>query len=219
MKAITKRPEPNSLVNYRLQAGASYDGLPQDVKSEVRHGLLEEQGHICAYCMQRISAGDVKIEHWHSQARHPHEQLYYKNMLACCRGNEGQPPRDQHCGTRQADDDILYNPAETNHHNRLKIRYHGDGTIHSDDVVFNDQINQILNLNYSRLVRNRKNVVDAIRLRMNSTPGTRTVRHIQNLLATWRNPNSSGKLPEYCDVAVYCLEKKLQKDTRNHRSK
>lgn len=50
---------------YRLKNFADYDNYPE--KDELRTCLLTEQGHICCYCMQRISSDKMKIEHCQSQ--------------------------------------------------------------------------------------------------------------------------------------------------------
>lgn len=61
MRYITKGREPSSLTQYKKQSGAYFDGTN---KEDIRQALLEEQGYLCAYCMCRISAENMKIEHW-----------------------------------------------------------------------------------------------------------------------------------------------------------
>ena len=54
MKHILKNNEPTSLRIYRDSTpNATYTGFPS--KKDIQESLLDEQGHICAYCMQRIS--------------------------------------------------------------------------------------------------------------------------------------------------------------------
>jgi uncharacterized protein (TIGR02646 family) len=214
VRAFTKGQEPVELTQYRAQPGAVYDG-PQftAIKAIIRLKLLQDQGCLCAYCMQRIEPTVMKVEHWHSQTRYPNEQLDFQNLLGCCQGNEGYPPEEQYCDTQKGDRDIAYNPANPAHHARLQIHYLGDGTIRSDDTTFDSQINSVLNLNHARLARlknNRGKVVDAVREGLNRQSGTRTKREIQQLLKTWKNPNANGELPEFCDVAIYFLQKKLR---------
>ena len=72
MIEIKKGREPDSLLRYRRQEGASYEEMDKSVKADLLEKLLREQGHICAYCMKRIPesrklpAGvvPVTIEHW-----------------------------------------------------------------------------------------------------------------------------------------------------------
>ncbi len=210
MRAITKGAEPVALAQYRAMPGAVYDGGGfTPVKDAIREALLKEQGGLCAYCMQRIRADTMKVEHWHSRAGHSQEGLDYQNMLGCCPGNEGQPRNSQHCDTRKGNDDISLNPANPAHHARMKIRYEGDGTIRSDDPQFDEEIKDVLNLNWYRLRQNRKAVVEAVIQALSKHSGARTRREIQRLIDRWNSPGAEGCFREYCDVAVYYLNRRL----------
>lgn len=212
MRAISKGLEPIELLQYRAQPGAIYDGNNfTTVKNRIRETLLSEQDHLCAYCMQRITADSMKVEHWHSQTGYPGEHLAYGNMLGCCPGNEGSPSRDQHCDTLKADSDISCNPADLTHQPRMRIRYAGDGTIRSDNIQFDVEINTILNLNWVRLKNNRQSVWKAVTQVLSINQGSRTRREVQSLIDRWNLRDADGCLKEYCAVAIYYLEKKLRK--------
>ena len=212
MRAISKGAEPVELGRYRAVPGAVYDGGDfTPVKDAIREALLAEQGHLCAYCMQRIRPGTMKVEHWHSQRSHSHEDLDYRNMLGCCPGNEGQMWDDQHCDTRKGSTDISFNPADPTHHARMRIRYAGDGTIRSEDAQFDEEINRILNLNWSRLKRNRKAVSDSVIRELSRRQGTRKRGEIQQLINRWNTPEAGGRFRAYCDVAIYFLNKRLSR--------
>jgi hypothetical protein len=161
--------------------------------------------------MQRIAAASMKVEHWQSQTRYSGNQLNYGNMLACCPGNEGSPPKEQHCDTRKGEQVISLNPANPAHHPLMRIRYAGDGTIRSDNTQFNDEINSVLNLNWIRLRSNRKSVWESVTQVLSQTPGTRTRNEIQKLIVRWQKTDAEGQLREYCAVAIYYLSKKLAK--------
>ncbi len=209
MRAVNKGAEPAELVQYRAQPGAVYDGANfTPVKSRIRETLLSEQGHLCAYCMQRISATSMKVEHWHSQSKHPDEQLAYWNMLGCCPGNEGKRSLQQHCDTKKRDREISFNPANETHHPRLNIHYAGDGTISSGNEQFNTEINSILNLNWTRLRNNRKAVLKSVVQVLSRNAGTRTRSEVQALIRRWERQDAGGSLKEYCAVAIYYLNKK-----------
>ncbi len=99
MKYIQKQREPDSLRELRQTEGAAYTG-PRIAWQEK---LLEEQGHICAYCMGRISIErstdkgakpKVEIEHYRSRETRPDLQLVWRNMLGVCNGSHGLKP---HC--------------------------------------------------------------------------------------------------------------------------
>lgn len=216
MIPIHKNNEPQHLQQYRLQPDAQYDGANfTPVKQQIRESLVEEQGYLCAYCMSRIEPNSkkMKIEHWHSQSpsRYPEEQLIYSNMLGCCCGNEGLKPNLQHCDTAKGDKDLLFNPSYTSHHNRLKIRYLGSGTIASDDSEFDDQLNNILNLNFQRLKENRQRVWKIITKELSKQLGTVSSNSINRFIEKWKKKDRNGRLPEYCGVAIYYLNKKLKR--------
>jgi len=93
MKQINKNSkEPVSLTEHRATQHANFDNLPKD---DIRASLLQEQGHICCYCMKRIPEANAKpstkIEHFLCQADYEAEELNYKNMLLACSGQEGYP--------------------------------------------------------------------------------------------------------------------------------
>lgn len=65
MKYIEKKisNEPKTLKDYRdTTPNASYDGFG-DTDNLLKKALLEEQGHICAYCMKRIKLGQNSLGH------------------------------------------------------------------------------------------------------------------------------------------------------------
>jgi hypothetical protein len=103
----------------------------------------------------------------------------------------------------------LYNPSEPLHYNRMKIKYNGKGIIRSNDQIFNDELNNMLNLNWYRLKRNRESVWKSVTQVLSRSPGSRTRPEIQKQIAKWIARDSDGKLREYCDVAIYYLNKKL----------
>jgi len=106
VRLIRKGSEPRGLLEYRLLEGARYEDLP--AKQEVRAALIRDQHGLCCYCMQRIrdEPGGVRIEHWRSQAARPDLSLRWENLLAACPGNEGNPPRAQHCDVSKSDREI-----------------------------------------------------------------------------------------------------------------
>jgi hypothetical protein len=163
--------------------------------------------------MGRVHNGPttMKIEHWRCQSHHPDEQLNYRNLLGACLGGHGQPAHLQHCDTRKGDWDLQWNHADAAHHIETRIRYGSDGSIHADDTVFNDQLNQVLNLNLPLLKNNRKGILDAVldwwrreKARIGvPVPRARFVRKRNKQIA------GSGEIAPYCPVAVWWLDQKL----------
>ena len=212
MRAIEKRQEPRELREYRCQPDAIYDGpLFTPVKQIVRERLLREQGYICAYCMKRIDELEMKVEHWHCQDKYPDEQLDYQNLLGVCTGNEGESLTKATCDTRKGNQDLKYNPATPSHRIESHIQFLGNGKIQADsDEEFDRQLNNVLNLNEPRLVKNRLEVWSTVHNILSREAGSRTLVEIHKLLSRWDTPGQDGRLREYCAVAVYYLRKRLK---------
>jgi uncharacterized protein (TIGR02646 family) len=213
VRHIRKGPEPQSLLKYRQGAGATYDDLPQGAKDEIREQLAREQGFICCYCMQRITPEPfgMKIEHWAPQGdpATSHLQLSWKNLLGACYGNQGQPPRAQHCDTRKGDTHLTVNP--TDERCEQLVRFLADGTVESGVPAVNADLQQSLNLNYALLKNNRKVVLDAFlqAMRRKFPNLTWSDSSMERELMELQQANSEGQLRPYCQVPIYWLKKRL----------
>ena len=214
MKHITKGQEPQSLIQHRKQPHSGYDNYA--VKDDLREALLAEQGGICCYCMKRITAQNMKIDHWASQRRHPQMQLNYQNLLAACDGGEGAAKHLQHCDTHKGDDDIQIHPADAGHNCETLIKYQADGVIYSDDDQIDHDVNKVLNLNLQRLANNRKAVLDgALASLIKRRPsGTWTKAFLQAERNRWSSRDRSGQFREYCQIVNHQLDKKIAGATR-----
>lgn len=207
MRTMVKRAEPASLTQHRLTPHSDYDNYTD--KNGLRAALVTEQQGLCCYCMGRIQnePDKMKIEHWHCQANYPDEQLVYRNLLGACPGGEGQPQKRQHCDTRKGDQDLLWNPADPDHHVQTRLSYGADGAIKSDHPEFDRQLNEVLNLNLPRLKNSRKGVLDGIlrwwQRARRPVPRSRLVHEI----ALRSNPYEN--LDPFNQVAIWWLEKKL----------
>jgi uncharacterized protein (TIGR02646 family) len=212
MRGIVKGAEPASLTAHRKTQQAGYGNYAD--KQTLREHLLNEQRGLCCYCMGRIHAQPtkMKIEHWQCQDRYPHEQLrYHNNLLAACCGGEGRPEDKQHCDTKKKNIDLMFNPAEKNHHIETRVRYEINGRIGSGDVDFDRQLNEVLNLNLQILANNRKGVIDGLadwlnmyRAKNHQGPDNRT---LQKKRDQWLSAN--GLLQPYARVAIYWLDLRL----------
>jgi uncharacterized protein (TIGR02646 family) len=211
MRHIRKGHEPQSLLEYRRTPRATYEGLPQDVKEEVRERLAREQGFLCCYCMQRITPNPdgMKIEHWAPQSQSSERQLDWKNLLGACKGGEGSPLAEQHCDSHKGNTPIRVNPLEERCERLL--RFLADGTIESDDPAVQIDLSQTLNLNYARLRNNRKAVLDAFRefMQRKYSGTTWPQEAMERALTELQEPHRSGMLQEYCQVPIYWLKKRL----------
>jgi len=208
MKHITKGLEPHSLTHHRLQPHANYDNY--SAKEDLRDALLAEQGCICCYCMRRIRADDVKIEHWACQDNHPAQQLDYQNLLAACDGGEGAAGHLHHCDTHKANTDITVHPADPTHNCELFIKYQANGDVYSDDPQIDHDLDETLNLNLQRISVNRAAVLEGAiaGLRKKRPDGDWTKAFLQAELNNWI---AGAQVPEYCGIVTYYLGKKIAK--------
>lgn len=213
MRAIRKGPEPASLTLHRQTSHSDYDNYAE--KDVLRAALVSEQRGLCCYCLGRIAADPtmMKIEHWRCQDEHPDEQLNWKNLLGACKGAEGSPEEQQHCDTKKGKRDILWSPADPMHNVELQIRYEIDGSIRSNNAVFDGQLESVLNLNLGWLKSNRKEILDAIiewwkwekdRLQ-GPVPRARLERQRSKVVDT------PGELKPYCQVTIWWLDQRLLK--------
>jgi uncharacterized protein (TIGR02646 family) len=219
MIAIQKSGEPESLTQHRRQENAKYTNLPTQAQSELREKLLIEQGYLCCYCMSRISEGASRIEHFLCKKYHPEQQLEYANMLAACNGNTGKPYAEQHCDVRKGKKSLSRNPADPQHPVNRDIHYLRNGIITSDDDIFNKEISDdpegkrksVLNLNYPRLVHNRRSAFNGLLKSLDKLPGGATPIKLKQIRDRWSTTTADDRLPEYCGVALYYLDKRLRR--------
>ncbi len=208
MRNIVKGREPRSLTEHRTKANADYDNYNH--KDDLRQSLVQEQKGLCCYCMSRIKPDrkHMKIEHWQCQDNYPQRQLDYNNLLGACLGGQGQPQRDQHCDTRKGNSDLSFNPADPSCNVEQMFKFLGNGKIEAVDPAIDREINEILNLNWYRLAENRKAVLDSFKQRL-GIGGFNPERE----LSRW-DGSQTDKLPEYSQVIVYWLKKKLKRVSR-----
>lgn len=220
MRTISKNAEPLCLTKHRQQPNSDYDNYVSDIdpitqkkipntgKDALRQALVKEQRGLCCYCQSRIYPNEdqMKIEHWQSQTGFPARQLDYDNLLGACLGGEGRPPKDQHCDTRKGNSVLCFSVNDPAHPIERKIRFLGDGRIESDDAATNKALTDVLNLNWSRLVNNRKAVLDAFKQRLGKG-GLNAAQELRKWDGT-----QAGELPEFAQVMVFWLQKRITKD-------
>lgn len=214
MMIITKLNAPQSLVLHRSQSYSDYDNMPRKTKEDLKRSLLQEQGYLCCYCMGRIDFKNMRLEHWQCQSRFRDKQLDYNNLMAACWGNDGELPENRHCDVRKGDADLIYNPSDIGHQSRLGIRYLADGIIQAQDSIFNAQLESVLNLNYGILKANRKKAYEGAIEVLQKVSGRASKDSLQRKMQRLRNRDNEGKFTPYLDVALYFLNKKLERYQR-----
>ncbi len=168
MIPIQKTQEPEELralrertLDYGLSPERAFAQLKNPLKDQVRVQLLQEQGHLCAYCMCAIPRGDLPegiypfvIEHIYP--RNPMDYgdcgqgLDYQNLVLTCHGNKGTRGSksfpDWTCDQRKQNHCLeKINPCipET----LQSIYYTLDGKILATDPKVQKDLTTVLNLN------------------------------------------------------------------------
>lgn len=214
MRRIHKGSEPTSLAEHRDKGGVYEDYVERD---DVRKTLIEEQGAICCYCMQRISIRSMRIEHWDTQTAFPKRTVDYDNLLGACTGGENTlPAKQQHCDKARGATTLHLHPVKYAPRCELFIRYLHNGEITSEDKNIQRDLDKTLNLNSDPLKARRKRILDELvssLMRHHQKNGEWPPALIEEHVAAWQRRNSDGAYREYCQVVIYYLEKKLKKRT------
>lgn len=222
MIRIKKGREPDKLLWYRQQEGASYEQMEKSVKEELLDRLIQEQGHLCAYCMTKIpetrelpnGVPAVTIEHW--LPRNPNEKinvgqgLDYKNMFAVCSGRRGCGNEAvMTCDARKGNSRIKVNPLDES--TLSGIIYNSNGIIKSSDSMIDNDINTRLNLNgeMTSLPENRKQVLETLIRDVQKRCGTGDIslycqRRLKNILEM-----DDPKMP-YVGIIIWWLKNHIK---------
>lgn len=216
MIVIKKGREPQSLTTYRKEKFASYSGMPKDVKEEVLESLMNEQGHLCAYCMRKIPQNKtepgVTIEHWAAQSENDTRTgLDYRNMLAVCSGNRGcGSDKYMTCDAKRGNQPLKVNPLKSE--TLSEIKYDSKGMISSSDPIVDEDINRRLNLNCNevRLPENRHKALQVMVQKLHKCKSQKEfVSQCRRLLEKYCE--DSEKKREYVGILIWWLEKHLHR--------
>lgn len=210
---IRKGNEPNSLTQYKKDKFAYYDGCNKD---DIRENLLKEQGHLCAYCMRRITKDRMKIEHWYPEELLLSEaqKLDYSNMIGCCEGHfEGGKFKDDTCDAHKKNTVISVNPMDSNAINKIAYKL-STGEIYSDDEAIQKDINETLNLNCEShlLKENRKAVLDEVKRTLSAMQknGNWNKKMLQKIFDAYANMDDDGKKKEYAGIVIWYVGRRLK---------
>lgn len=219
MLYIEKQREPIELTNEKRNGLKSYNDMSSNTKTKIRKTLLREQGHLCAYCMQRIDLQNMTIEHYIPQNPSDREvddmlSIDYNNMLAVCSGNTNGPHRknDLTCDKHRGNIPLTVDPRDE--YSIAKICYQDDGTIYSLDAEINRDLDETLNLNCEATLfkKNRKSVLDVVKqgILKRSAENRITKRQLEIMLAKLQTKNDEKYVP-FCGIAIWYLRKKLSR--------
>jgi uncharacterized protein (TIGR02646 family) len=211
MKWIEKnlKNEPKSLRLHRQKPFSNYNNYAE--KDDLRLALLEEQGYLCCYCMNRIQTpmqNKMKIEHFQSQHQFPELQLDFKNLLASCKGNENSDLKGFHCDKSKSDKFISLNPTDATI--MRQIKFGRQGQIFIQNELWQKEIDDILNLNVETLTVQRQSVYKGVtRFLQKEFGGTHPTKAVLNKKIKWWSEKKNGKFEPFCTVAIHFLTKAL----------
>ena len=208
---IKKVNQPPELLKFiKENPKAHFDDTK--VKDIIRTALLKEQGYLCAYCMSRIKDDRnlTKIEHY--VARNDENELDYKNLLAVCKGNEGEHYNKQHCDTRKGSKILHIDPKNEAHMQLIKYEINGKIVI-KDNETFQDDVDKILNLNCDKLKGNRMSALRSLQKSMRKTLKNKgaTKIFIERALKIYLHLDKNGERAEYCGILIDYLKKRLER--------
>ena len=219
MIEIKKLRAPSVLECYRRQAGATYSDMDSQLKKTVLESLMNEQGHLCAYCMRRIpekrqlpvGVHPVTIEHWDPQRPQEGEDhgqgLEYNNMFAVCAGNRGCGNKnDLTCDASRGNVPLTVNPSRPR--TLVGIKYSSDGEISSSDECVHRDLTVILNLNCEAisLPQNRKRALDALIKDISKNHPTGDIKSYCRKRLEELTQQRENKVP-YIGILIWWLER------------
>jgi len=220
MLRYTKGAAPKVLTGWQATPSADWESLSATDKDEVREALLKDQGHLCAYCQRRIPIKDkgMKVEHWHAQSADKGRKrvLRWLNLLGVCLGDEaletGAKTGERHCDTARGSAALFLSPIEGQGPDpRDHLRYTSEGEARpvpgpSSSAVQGDI--EALNLNAGRLKRARREVLEALRRRLDKDGFTKAALTGEYKAASMK---SGVRMPAQCEVVRYHLRRWARK--------
>lgn len=155
MKHITKennKKTQNLFRRWQSQGGwnaEEFDNKAKELKQKIKNLLLTEQGEICCYCEERITADHCHIEHLKPKGKPEYASLIssYENILCSCN-------YAQSCGKKKDKEIIPVSPLDKNCEDLFT--YSGRGKIIGKNQNACDTI-RILNLDseHFNIARNK----------------------------------------------------------------
>ena len=219
MKYIEKKTqnEPLTLRSYRQTTpNPTYPGF-SDTDQLLKKALLEEQGHICAYCNGRISLDlnennkpKIEVEHYLSQDEHSDKDLDFKNMLGVCNGITLE--KNEHCDkSKKAKSLQRLDPRQATIETLLRYSLNGNIQPKIDNIPIKEDI-ELLNLNDSFLVKVRRQAMDeALKELQLKYPKKQWTKYLfEKEIEKWQSKHK-GKFRPYCRAAIWFLELLKQK--------
>ena len=222
MKKINKEESTKWFENWKQQFAATnhkeghYEGdfstddpAGSNRRRKLRRELIEEQGGICCYCMNRISLSSSHIEHFWPKKHFPDKDMDYQNLFASCNGEGSIILDDEHCGHKKEDwwrNDMI---PPTDPEVEKVFRYSMDGRIHGvrgrESFNIAQEMIQNMGLDSYHLQRNRRSAIEASEVFDESDYSEEEIR---SFIDYYSNKDNGSYIP-YCKAIVDCLREML----------
>ena len=224
----------NKLIELKRQNGTFEDlknnkAMQIYLRDDILTSLLNEQGFLCAYCMQSIDINSATIEHIIGQnykdSRYNGKdyQINYDNLLAVCQGKSCR--NELHCDKSRANyqknrllfanplkKQIVSNIKYTNngviyykeYQEKHAIKKYKDHSQHNINQNIQYDLMYVLNLNCTNLKEERKAALNAIK---KITKNWSDTKRITNLLDKHQTPTSTYY--PFQEMLIYFLKKHI----------
>lgn len=142
------------------------------------------------------------------------DELCYRNIVLCCDGNvDGtkygkQDPTKFHCDRKKGERCVHFDLFSNAFFDTISYKLRS-GKIVSSDKAFNNEINDVLNLNVGLLCRNRLEAIQGIEaiLKKNNW-ATATIK---KLISQYESLCADGSYKPYSGIVLFYLNRKLRK--------
>jgi uncharacterized protein (TIGR02646 family) len=231
VRTINKRNEPRSYVQWRAPRVAanaapgmvcSYEELRRhpEIITAVEHGLLAEQGWICAYTGCRIAPGTFHVEHLKPQMHCAFgEDADYKNLVACwpephCRFEPEYGARRKGSWPAPHETDLFVSPLSPTCGPRFVFNRHGEiQAAQAQDVAAHETIER-LGLDHKTLTAFRRQAIHgALRPRSKPIRLTDARKLLRRLDADEGELDKGGtiRLAPFCFAVRQAVAKEIKK--------
>jgi uncharacterized protein (TIGR02646 family) len=217
MLYIKKGNPPNNLIQY-IKIGGKWKISDSSVRNELRESLLEEQNHLCAFCMSRIKFRGSQIEHWFPRSLSidnlEFKKLDYNNLFLVCEDN------NKSCDTTRTErKELSVNPTSARTIDNIYYEK-ASGRIRSRSEIEEQDLNIELNLNGTKKfkntkekfdlhIENRKKLLYEFRKTLDAMEKSGKKVDLKKLLANYMNP-VNGQLIPYCGIVIWYIKSKIK---------
>ncbi|MEO3416394.1 retron system putative HNH endonuclease [Roseovarius sp. CAU 1744] len=213
MRGSSKGAPPDTFVEW-LALGQdnedwtpTYPALSGSEKQDLRSSLLREQTGQCLYCGRKLNLSDplkAHIEHFRPQSTYPILSLEYSNLFMSCGPRDDEGNTLEVCGNKKGnwfDERCHVSPfPEASCVSLFFYPSTGEVTAEAENAK---KMIEVLNLNDSELVRERKDLIRGLDEELALVP-------VDILLDNWKRTDQTSSRKSFSNVAIGYLESQPQ---------